>query len=173
VDFSRKCRRFAAFVHRNFSVEMYEVRMKFQATLAAAVGTAVLLFANVASAGNSLTINGLAAHVINQQGMFYPPPLIRLGVSGRMVLAYSVRVSGQPEKITVLASDDSRLERPAIEYLGHYRFDVPKSWEADAGQWRRFHLEFSFTLEDDAPRPKLVEDGDVIVVTARTSKRKP
>jgi outer membrane biosynthesis protein TonB len=142
--------------------------------LAAVLGATGLLFiGSSAIAEDPARLNGVPLRSKNPPVIAYPPALVRLNVSGRVVLAYSIGVDGKPEKITVLVSDDSRLEGPAADILRKYEFDVPKTWESDGGLWRRFHLQMTFGFEGDPPRQKLVEDGEVITVTFSILKVSP
>jgi Gram-negative bacterial TonB protein C-terminal len=165
-----KLRRVARFGVRQ-SMEHRAIRRRELASALGAVG--LLLIGAATIAEEPPRLNGIPLRGKSAPFIAYPAPLVRSNVSGRVALAYSIDVDGNPAKIVVFVSDDSRLEGPAVDFLKKYKFDVPKTWESDGGPWRRFHLQVTFAFENDPLREKLVEDGENVTITFRILRGSP
>jgi TonB family protein len=104
-----------------------------------------------------LRLNGLPVR-LHAPHDYYPQDARKLGLAGRVELAYSVNAQGNPERITALVSDDQRFEAAAAEALRDVRFELPADWVAQGGPWRRLHLQVTFAIEGSKPLPPY-EDG--------------
>lgn len=82
---------------------------------------------------------------------YYPVPLLEAGVSGRVLLAYSIDPHGVAEHIRVLRSDNPAFGSPAVQFLEDWHFDVPNDWSRQGGPARTRRLQVIFIIEGRAP----------------------
>jgi TonB family protein len=110
-------------------------------------------------------LNGLQIERLHSDD-YYPPTMRRQGVTGEAFLAYSVTDRGAVDRVRVLFSDHPKLSEAAIHWLQRLRFEVPNTWKADAGPWRRFRVHVNFVLTG-LPLPTKVDTGDPqVIITA-------
>jgi len=102
---------------------------------------------------------------------FYPEQARRLGITGRVCLAYSVDVHGLARNVVVLESGKSILNRKAKELLHAERFDIPSDWLATDGPARRYRLGFIFQLSDKPKVPPFDADIVTVLITGEPIRR--
>jgi TonB family protein len=82
---------------------------------------------------------------------YYPEPLLVAGVSGRVLLAYSISPSGVAQHIKVLRSDKPGFGSAAVQFLEDWHFDVPATWSRQGGPAHRQRLQVIFIIDGMAP----------------------
>lgn len=85
---------------------------------------------------------------------YYPQPLLVAGISGRVLLAYSISPSGVAQHMKVLRSDKPAFGSAAVQFLEDWHFDVPPTWSQEGGPARRQRLQVIFIIDGQAaPQP--------------------
>jgi len=102
---------------------------------------------------------------------YYPPHLKRLGIVGRVSLAYSVNAKGRPENISMRFSDHDDLEKAAKSMLQDIRFKVPSDWVDSGGSSRRYRLGFIFQFAGKPKPPPFEDESPSIEITTEPLSR--
>ena len=75
----------------------------------------------------------------------YPPELRRAGISGTVVLKFSVRADGTTSNISVERSDNPAFEEPAIRAVRKWRFEPGEKDGKAVSCWVRQPIPFKFS----------------------------
>src|SRR5579862_1948017 len=104
-------------------------------TITAAGSLALVLASAVPAQENSASAyepKSLPGKLVSNFG-FYPDKAKRLGITGRICLAYSVDSKGTAQKIVILESAGPDLDDRAKKMLADYHFEVPSEWISTGG----------------------------------------
>jgi TonB family protein len=96
---------------------------------------------------------------------FYPAQARRLGITGRVCLAYSVDTKGHAQHVEVLVSGGALLDDPAKKLLANVRFQVPSDWVATGGPAKRYRQGVVFNLTNKPEVPPFEDSIPTAVVT--------
>jgi hypothetical protein len=76
---------------------------------------------------------------------WYGPQAKRLGIEGRVLVAFDIATDGKPDHVSVLWSENDLLAKQTEHLLSELRFDVPKDW-AMTGGTHRWYAGFVYRL---------------------------
>ena len=79
---------------------------------------------------------------INRHEDFYPPKARRLGLEGRVLLAFDIRANGKADNVIVVSSEDPTLDPAARALLGNLKFEVANGAAASEGRPYLFGVAF-------------------------------
>lgn len=96
---------------------------------------------------------------------YYPQSSLKRGISGRVLLHYSVDSSGKPSDIRVVTATNRGFAKGAIRFMRDWRFNVPPHWNSDGGPHRRFRAHVRFVIGERPPPEELNPNNPVFVVT--------
>jgi TonB family protein len=89
----------------------------------------------------------------SSKGVYYPDAAKRLGVEGKVLVAFDIAKDGRVANLAVLFSDESVFNNTAKEYMSGLRFDLPSDWANSPSRYERFHMGFVFCI----PPSSLIE----------------
>jgi len=95
----------------------------------------------------------------------YPAEALRLGLSGRVSLAYSVDASGKARDLSVIHSAGRILDDKAVRALKLCRFEVPLGWVASNGPSKRYRFGVTFNIIGRTDVPADADDHPTIAIT--------
>jgi len=88
----------------------------------------------------------------------------RLGIEGRVLVAFDVTAKGAAKNISILWSENDLLAAQTTRFLSAVRFDVPRDWQT-TGALRRWRLGFVYRLSPSGqPQPSRQSDEFAIPV---------
>ena len=85
-----------------------------------------------------------APRPISQRAPQYPPELRRAGISGMVVMKFTVRSDGTTSNISVERSDNPAFEEPCIRAIRKWRFDPGEKDGKAVSVWVRQPIPFNF-----------------------------
>jgi TonB family protein len=104
----------------------------------------------------------------SSKDIYYPEPAKRVGLEGKVLVAFDIVTGGRVANVSVLFSDDRVFENTAKEYVSGLRFDVPGDWAKSQSHYERYHIGFVFCI----PPSSLVESFGIAAspVTISTNR---
>jgi TonB family protein len=84
--------------------------------------------------------------VKSSKGIYYPDAAKRVGLEGKVLVAFDIAADGRVANLAILFSDESAFENTAREYMSGLRFEVPGSWASSASRYQRYHVGFVFCI---------------------------
>lgn len=91
--------------------------------------------------------------VKSSKGVYYPEPAKRVGLEGKVLVAFDIVKDGRVANLSIIFSDDGAFENTVKEYMSGLRFDVPSDWATSQSHYGRYHIGFVFCV----PPSSLVE----------------
>jgi TonB family protein len=82
----------------------------------------------------------------SSKGFYYPDAAKRVGLEGKVLVAFDIGADGRVANLAMLFSDESAFENTAKEYMSGLRFEVPSNWASSAGRYQRYHIGFVFCI---------------------------
>jgi TonB family protein len=76
---------------------------------------------------------------------WFPPKARRMGMEGRVLVAFDITARGRAEHISVIWSESEIFESSAVNMLESTRFNVPSDW-SENGAWKRWRMGFVYRL---------------------------
>src|SRR6267143_2856747 len=80
-----------------------------------------------------------------QQGDPYSEQGKRLGLEGRVLIAFDITPAGSTENLSIIWAEDPTLAAKTMRLLTGARFKVPADW-GTSGAWRRWRAGFVYCL---------------------------
>jgi len=82
---------------------------------------------------------------ISQRAPQYPPELRRAGISGTVVVKFTVRADGTTSNISIERSDNPAFEEPCIRAIRKWRFEPGEKDGKAVSVWVRQPIPFTFS----------------------------
>jgi TonB family protein len=82
----------------------------------------------------------------SSKGVYYPEAAKRVGLEGKVLVAFDIVADGRVANVAILFSDESAFENTAREYMSGLRFEVPSNWASSASRYQRYHIGFVFCI---------------------------
>jgi TonB family protein len=82
----------------------------------------------------------------SSKGVYYPEAAKRVGLEGKVLIAFDIVADGRVANLAILFSDESAFENTAKEYMSGLRFEVPSNWASSASRYQRYHIGFVFCI---------------------------
>jgi TonB family protein len=82
----------------------------------------------------------------SNKGIYYPEAAKRVGLEGKVLVAFDIVADGRVANLAVIFSDESAFENTAKEYMSGLRFEVPSNWASSASRYQRYHIGFVFCI---------------------------
>ena len=99
---------------------------------------------------------------------YYPPPARRQGITGAIIIAFSLAPSGEITRPVVVFADHSLLADRAMEMLQTLQFRPPPGWDGQRQVLHRYRISFQFHIGNcdkrEAPAPIQTKVGDTALV---------
>ena len=132
-----------------------ETRVLLTSSLHAVAPIIVMLFINAGStlAAGPISANGVQATLPkfkSARNIYYPDKAKRLGLEGKVLIAFDITVDGLPTNGAVISSDDELFTKAATEYITNLRFEVPQGDTASGSSLGRYRIGFVFCLPPSA-----------------------
>jgi TonB family protein len=118
----------------------------------------------VAADANTLAAVGLKMRFVDPGQSFYPDSARVRNVQGRVLLGFTIDATGSPQNVEVVRSDETLLDAAATRLLRDIRYELPPAWAGSVEATKRFGLQVTFALGQDAPMARWLEDVGEIVV---------
>jgi TonB family protein len=92
------------------------------------------------------------------KGVAYPDAAKRVGVEGKVIIGFDIAADGRAINISLVSSDDTVFEKPAMELLRSATFELPKRADGAIIHETRYRAGFVFclppsSLDDNFPMP--------------------
>jgi TonB family protein len=84
--------------------------------------------------------------VKSSKGIYYPDAAKRVGLEGKVLVAFDIVADGRVANLAIIFSDESAFENTAKEYMSGLRFEVPSNWASSASRYQRYHIGFVFCI---------------------------
>jgi TonB family protein len=78
-------------------------------------------------------------------GYYYPTGAMRLGVEGRVLVAFDITAAGRARNVSILWTEDASLATQTVKLLERARFKVSADWTS-SGEWRRWRAGFVYRM---------------------------
>jgi TonB family protein len=82
----------------------------------------------------------------SSKGIYYPETAKRVGLEGKVLVAFDIVADGRVANLSIIFSDDSAFENTAKEYMSGLRFEVPSNWAKSESRYERYHIGFVFCI---------------------------
>jgi TonB family protein len=82
----------------------------------------------------------------SSKGLYYPDAAKRVGLEGKVLVAFDIVADGRVANLAIIFSDESAFENTAREYMSGLRFEVPSNWASSASRYQRYHIGFVFCI---------------------------
>jgi len=82
----------------------------------------------------------------SSKGIYYPEAAKRVGLEGKVLVAFDIVADGRADNLSIVFSDDSAFESAAKEYTSGLRFEVPSNWASSESRYQRYHIGFVFCI---------------------------
>jgi TonB family protein len=82
----------------------------------------------------------------SSKGINYPEAAKRVGLEGKVLVAFDIVADGRVDNVSIILADDSAFERTAREYMSGLRFEVPSNWASSESRYHRYHIGFVFCI---------------------------
>jgi TonB family protein len=82
----------------------------------------------------------------SSKGIYYPETAKRVGLEGKVLVAFDIVADGRVANLSIIVSDDSAFEDTAKEYMSGLRFKVPSNWANSQSRYERYHIGFVFCI---------------------------
>jgi TonB family protein len=82
----------------------------------------------------------------SSKGIYYPEAAKRVGLEGKVLVAFDIVADGRADNLSIVFSDDSAFESAAKEYTSGLRFEVPSNWANSESRYQRYHIGFVFCI---------------------------
>jgi TonB family protein len=102
------------------------------------------------------------------QSIPYPDAQKRIGLEGRVLLAFNIADNGEATDAQVIFADEAAFDTAAITLLSGLRFDIPYDWTISGNRFKRFHLGIVFCIPPSGQSDAFSDiDSPIIVMTDR------
>jgi TonB family protein len=78
---------------------------------------------SLSAASEELTLPPLKS----SKGIYYPETAKRVGLEGKVLVAFDIVADGRVANLSIVFSDDGAFENTAKEYMSGVRFEVPSN----------------------------------------------
>ena len=95
---------------------------------------------------NTASEQQLLPPIKSSKGLYYPDAAKRVGLEGKVLVAFDIVADGRVANLAILFSDESAFENTAKEYMSGLRFEVPSNWASSASRYQRYHIGFVFCI---------------------------
>jgi TonB family protein len=82
----------------------------------------------------------------SSKGLYYPDAAKRVGLEGKVLVAFDIAADGRVANLAIIFSDESAFENTAREYMSGLRFEVSSDWASSANRYQRYHIGFVFCI---------------------------
>jgi TonB family protein len=82
----------------------------------------------------------------SSKGIYYPETAKRVGLEGKVLVAFDIVADGRVANLSIISSDNSAFENTAKEYMSGLRFEVPSNWASSESRYQRYHIGFVFCI---------------------------
>lgn len=82
----------------------------------------------------------------NSKAIHYPEAAKRVGLEGKVLVAFDIVADGRVANLSIISSDDRAFEKTAKEYMSGIRFEVPSNWATSDSRYQRYHIGFVFCI---------------------------
>src|ERR1700733_9726193 len=79
-------------------------------------------------------------------GIYYPDAAKRLGIEGKVIIGFDIATDGRATNVSLVSSDDTIFEKPAMDLLKSATFELPKGENGEVIHETRYRLGMVFCL---------------------------